>query len=256
MMGMLGVGDLHPGGSSATEFLLTELQKANPRSVLEVGAGAGHTTARMQKRGWRVTVIEPSPLLGMKLRQRADVPVHQGSFEHFESGDEAFDAVLGEGVFYGLDPKRTAGKLRRILRPGGLLAFVDMMWTAEAKADVCAFIHDRTKEAFGIAMAPGKVVTSSEWEGALRDQGFSEVATRRIEPALFDPENKSRRLRLALGLLAHPRLLPLFLTYRSYRRIRWAPPGWLESWMTVWRRGQGVRPSTRDLTTGASAFRP
>jgi SAM-dependent methyltransferase len=236
-MGMLGVGDLHPGGSSATEFLLAELQKANPRSVLEVGAGAGHTTARMRRRGWHVTAIEPSPLLGEKLKLHMDVAVHQGSFEHFESRGETFDAVLGEGVFYGLDPKRTADKLRRILRPGGLLAFVDMMWTAEAKADVCAFIHERTKEAFGIAMAPGKVVTSSEWEGALRDEGFSEVATRRIEPALFDPQSKSRRLRLALGLLAHPGLLPLFLTYRSYRRIRWAPPGWLESWMTVWRRG-------------------
>src|SRR5262249_41425610 len=153
---------------------LAELQKANPHSVLEVGAGAGHTTARMQRLGWRVTVIEPSPLLGEKLRMRADVAVHQGSFEHFENRGETFDAVLGEGVFYGLDPRGTAGKLRRILRPGGLLAFVDMMWTKGAKADVCAFIHERTKEAFGIAMAPRKVVTSSEWEDALRDEGFSE----------------------------------------------------------------------------------
>jgi hypothetical protein len=31
--------------------------------------------------------------------------------------------------------------------------------------------------------------------------------------------------------------LPLFLEYRAYRRIRWAPSGWVESWMAVYRRG-------------------
>jgi SAM-dependent methyltransferase len=236
-MGMLGVGDLHPGGRLATEFLLAELEKANPRSVLEVGAGAGHTTSRMRRRGWRVTAIEPSAVLGERLKSRSGVDVHLGSFEHFENAGETFDAVLGEGVFYGLDPTKTARKLHHMLRPDGLLAFVDMMWTEKAKADVVAFIHERTKEAFGIPMAPKEVVTASEWEAALRREGFTEVATRRIEQAMFDPASKLRRWRLALGLLTHPRMFPLFLTYRTYRRIRWAPPGWLESWMTVWRRG-------------------
>jgi hypothetical protein len=37
-------------------------------------------------------------------------------------------------------------------------------------------------------------------------------------------------------LLAHPGLLPLYLKYRLYQQVSWAPAGWLESWATVWTR--------------------
>ena len=236
MMAILGVGDLHPGGLPATEFLLTELGKANPRTVLEVGAGGGLTTARMIKRGWQVTAIEPSTVLCAQLKSRFRIPVHVGPFETFEDDGTGFDAVIGEGVFYRLDLASTVSKLHRLVRPGGLLAFVEMMWTDAAEAGVVAFIHDQTKEIFGIPMIPRQVVTSSKWEAALRNAGFSEVVTKKIEPSTVDSERHIRRARLSLGLLTHPGLVPLFLTYRLYRQISWAPPGWLESWMTVWKR--------------------
>jgi len=148
----------------------------------------------------------------------------------------AYDAVLSESVFYTFDLPHSFSKVHRLIRSGGLFAFTEMLWTADAKHDVVALLHDQTKEIFGIPMAPRQVVTLADWASALRQAGFSEVITRRIDPAL-DAERHARRARLALGLLTRPRLLPLFLTYRVGRRIERAPAGWLESWMGVWRRG-------------------
>jgi SAM-dependent methyltransferase len=236
MMAILGVGDLHPGGSRSTELLLSELDRVQPGRVLEIGAGGGWTTARMIRRGWWVTPIEPSAVLCDCLRGRSGVQVQPTSFESFDSHGVVFDAAIGEGVFYRLEPQRTVSKIRGLLRPGGLLAFVDMLWTRAAKADVAAFVHDRTIEMFGIPAVPREVVTDSDWSAALSRGGFSEVVTKPIEPQARHPGQNLRRARLALGLLAHPKVVPLFLRYHMYRQITLVPPDWLNAWMSVWRR--------------------
>jgi SAM-dependent methyltransferase len=236
MMTILGVGDLHPGGLPATEFLLKELGKLNPCTVLEVGAGSGLTTARMMKRGWQVTPVEPNAVLCGKLKARCHIPAYQGSFESFDERGRVYDAIIGEGVFYRLDLESSAAKLHRLLRPGGLLAVLDMLWTQEANAEVASFGHDQTSAVFGIPMVPRETVTWSRWRAVLRDMGFAEVVTRRLDPVTLDAERHIRRARLLRGLLMHPGLFPLFLRYRVHRRVPWAPPGWLESSMTVWKR--------------------
>jgi len=237
LMALLGVGDLHPGGVPATEFLLGELAKENPRVVLEVGAGAGRTTERMLKRGWRVTAVEPSAVMCAKLEARCGIAARQASFESFDAGESRFDAVIGESVFYALDPERSVAKLRDLLRPGGLLALSDMIWTDAATPDVAASVHDRSLRAFGIAMAPRDARAWPGWRSALGEAGFSEVVTRRVEPGAGEPARRAWRARVALGLLTHPGLVPLYLSYRAQQGRAWAPRGWLESWLSVWRRG-------------------
>lgn len=237
LMSRLGVGDLHPGGRATSQLFLEELAKGGAKRVLEVGAGIGLTTERMRKAGYDVTPIEPNAVMRSILSSRLSLRVHETPFEDFEAPAGSYDAVVGEGVFYGLDPKRSAAKVHRLLRSGGLLAFVDTLWTPAARPDVVAFIHDQTKEVFGIPMAPRDVSTSLRWEEALRDAGFAEVLTKTIDTAA-DPSRLSRRVRIARGLVAHPQLIALFLEYRAYRRIRWSPPGWLESAAMVWRRSR------------------
>jgi SAM-dependent methyltransferase len=236
MMGILGVGDLHPGGHLATEFLLGHLARAKPAHVLEIGAGRGKTTERMMKRGWRVTPIEPSVVLCEALKARLRIPAHVGTFETFDETGGPYDAAIGEGVLYRLDPDATVTKLARLLPPGGLLAFGDMTWTDAAQKDVVAFLHDQTKEAFGIPMAPREVVSLTTWKSALERHGFVEIETRTIPRAEFSPDPKGQRAQVALGLLRRPDLIPLFLRYRALCQIPWAPQGWLESWMSVWKR--------------------
>lgn len=237
LMALLGVGDLHPGGPQATRFLLSELARHRVRHVLEVGAGMGLTTERMIRSGLEVTAIEPNPILRRLLEKRVRVRAHETPFEAFDDRDRTYDAVLAEGVLYKLGSENSAVKVRRLLRPGGILAFVDMLWTRMAKADVVAFLHDQTNEVFGIPMVPREVVTWDEWKSVLRGLGFSEIVTKAIDPVELPGEGRSRRTRIALGLMKHPSLLPSFLAYRSYRRIPWAPPGWLESLTSVWQRG-------------------
>lgn len=236
MMGRLGVGDLHPGGRPISTVFMDELRARGARRVLEVGAGIGVTTERLLRAGFDVAPLEPNPVLRAELTKRLGVRVHGTPFESFDDRDASYDAVLAEGVFYALGLDGCIAKVHRLLRPGGVLASVDLLWTDEASADVVAFIHDQTKAVFGIPMAPRAIVTSSDWARALRAANFAEVFTRKIPPADFDADLGARRKQVALGLLAHPRLFPLFMTYRTYRRISWAPPGWLESWALVWTR--------------------
>jgi SAM-dependent methyltransferase len=236
MMGRLGVGDLHPGGRPVSAMFMEELRARGARRVLEVGAGIGATTERLLRAGFDVAPLEPNPVLRGELTRRLGVRVHEKPFEDFDDKGGSYDAVLAEGVFYALGLDRSIAKVHRLLRPGGVLASVDLLWTDAARADVVAFIHDQTRDVFGIAMAPREIVTSAHWERALRAASFSEVFTRKIPPAEFDADLAARRRQIALGLLAHPGLVRLFMTYRAYRKISWAPPGWLESWALVWTR--------------------
>jgi SAM-dependent methyltransferase len=236
MMGRLGVGDLHPGGLAISKLFMDQLRAHGARRVLEVGAGIGVTTERLLEAGFDVAPLEPNPVLRGELIRRLGIHVHDATFERFDDRDGSYDAVLAEGVFYALGLQSSVAKVHRLLRPGGLLASVDLLWTPAAKPDAVAFIHDQTRAVFGIPMAPREIVTSSDWTRALRAAQFSEVFTRKLDPADFDADGKRRRKQIGLGLLANPGLVPLFLTYRVYRKISWAPPGWLESWATVWTR--------------------
>jgi SAM-dependent methyltransferase len=236
LMARLGVGDLHPGGPQVSVFLLEELRKHGVRRVLDVGAGIGNTTARLMSAGFDVTALEPNATVRAILARRLGIEARATSFETVAEPDGSYDAILSESVFYAFDLPGCFAKAYRLLRPGGLFGFAEMLWTQAAEADAVAAIHDETKRIFGIPMAPRRHVTAATWEAALRDAGFSEVAHTRIGPAAPDGEPWARRLRLALGLLRQPALIPAFLGYRFQQRRPWAPPGWLESHAAVWRR--------------------
>jgi len=234
-LGVLNVGDLHPGGSFATEFLLDEIAKIYPRVVLEVGAGIGCTTARMIERGWKVVPIEPSDVLRRKLQRRVGIEASADPFEVFESDAAPFDAVIGESSFYGMDAATAVQKVRRLLRPGGLFASLDMVWTAKAEAKTAARIHDETKRVFGIPVAARHIVTWTDWQATLRAAGFEEVEARRLPAGSLRSDGKTRRTILA-SAARHPLAFLQHLNHRLQARTPRVPPGWTETWMAVWRR--------------------
>jgi SAM-dependent methyltransferase len=189
-LALLGATDIHPGGRDATNFLLDELQKANPRRVLEIGAGSGATTERMMKRGWQVTPIEPSRVLRRVLEKRLGISVHPEEFESFDEGAGGFDAAIAESVFYCLDHAAAFAKVHRLLRPGGLLAFIDMVWTDRGDPALAASIHDRSTRTFGIPTASREWLTWPKWKQCLEEAGFAEVVARRLPPDSL-PANQS-----------------------------------------------------------------
>ena len=236
MMARLGIGDLHPGGREASTFLLAELSKHGVSDVLEVGAGIGKTTERMMRSGFKVTPLEPNSIMQEIFTKRLRIEAGSTPFEDFETSEGSYDAIISESVFYAFDLRSSLAKAHRLLRPGGFFGFAEMLWTDAAKPDVIAFIHDQTKQIFGIPMASREPVTSAKWGNALRDAGFSPVARMNLNPTGTDREQRVRRTRLALGLLRHPGLISLFLSYRSHQMLGWAPPTWIENHVAVWRR--------------------
>ena len=184
-----------------------------------------------------VTPLEPNDLVRGRLTKRLGIQADARSFESFTCGDGAYDAIVDESVLYALDMRATFAKAHRLIRAGGLFAFSEMLWTDAAKPEVVAFIHDQTKEAFGLPMAPRDPTTLAAWDCALREAGFSElVATKVGAGEAHERHSARRRVRLALRLLRRPALVPIFIKYRSYQQLRWAPPGWLESRVGIWRR--------------------
>lgn len=234
-LGLLGVGDLHPGGQPASEFLLSELDKGHPHTVLEVGAGIGTTTARMLKRGWQVVAIEPSDVLRGQLERRLRVPAVAGTFETFSGVDGTFDAVVGESVFYGMDLPRAFAKVHRLLRPGGLFANLDTVWSPRAAAGEVAAIHDLTESLFGIPVASRDPWTWADWGRLLGAAGFAPVNQQRLPAGALKRDQRARNAILR-GALWHPSAFLQHLAHRRQYRSPRIPPEWTETFMAVWKR--------------------
>lgn len=229
---LLGLGDIHPGGPAATAFLLGELEKAAPRRVLEVGPGIGRTTGRLLERGWNVTAVEPNAVMRRVLEKRLSIRAHPGSFHTFED-PEPFDAVIGESVFYRFDLVQAFARVHRLLRPGGLLALNDMVWTEAAQPERVAAVAAETERVFGIPATSAERLTWADWKRLLAAAGFQEVAAERIGPVGAPP---GQRRTMLLNGLRHPIALARTFWYARTSRGGGIPRDWLESWMSVWRR--------------------
>jgi SAM-dependent methyltransferase len=234
-LGVLNVGDLHPGGAAVSEYLVSEIERIRPRRVLEVGAGIGFTTARMLKRGWTVTPLEASEVLRRRLRRRVGLAAARARFEDFEAAAGSFDAVIGESAFYGMDVAVAFAKVHALLRRGGILASLDMLWTEKAEASAVVQIHDETKRVFGIPVASRNVVTWSDWKNLLRAAGFEEVNSRRLPPGSLYADWRTK-LTILSSAPRHPVAFAQYLRHRYLALAPRVPAGWTETWMGLWRK--------------------
>ncbi|MFV2196648.1 class I SAM-dependent methyltransferase [Nocardiopsis sp. LOL_012] len=107
--------------------LLTGLQGR----ILEVGAGDGLNFAHYPAEGVRVSAVEPEPHLRAAARRaarRATAPVEvaDGVAEHLPFADTSFDAAVATLVLCSVADQRAAlREVRRVLRPGGRLCFLE-----------------------------------------------------------------------------------------------------------------------------------
>jgi SAM-dependent methyltransferase len=92
--------------------------------LLDVGAGRGAVAGPAAARGLAVTAIDAAP--GMVARLRADFPgivAHRMDAHRFDLPDAAFDVVTAGFVLDLLpDPAAALAEMRRVLRPGGVVA--------------------------------------------------------------------------------------------------------------------------------------
>ncbi len=168
---------------------LLEHLPSPPASVLDVGGGAGHQSFPLAQAGYEVTLLDPSPAMLDKARQRlerlpGDARRRVALLEAAgENADEAvhgrrFDAVLCHGVLGYLErPEPVLDQLCRCAAEGGLVSI--MAGNAEAAAvrpamerrwDDALAAFD-AKEEIGVLGLPTRAHTVEELGELVRGRG-------------------------------------------------------------------------------------
>lgn len=137
-------GPMHPGGVAATERLLDRAAVDADTRLLDVGCGAGESLAVARDRGATAVGLDRTPRTGNAV---------VGDVTSLPVADDAVDVVLAECVLCLSEhyPEALA-EARRVLRPGGRLAFSDVVVDGErpdvppAMAEALCLTGDRDRE--------------------------------------------------------------------------------------------------------------
>ncbi|MFC9514859.1 class I SAM-dependent methyltransferase [Nocardiaceae bacterium NPDC056970] len=101
-----------------------------PRTVVELGPGVG-ANLRYLRPGTRLIAVEPNPAMHDRLRARAarariDLELHSVGAGRLDLPDASVDAVISSLVLCTVpDPAAVLAEVHRVLRPGGLYAFLE-----------------------------------------------------------------------------------------------------------------------------------
>lgn len=107
--------------------------------VVEIGAGNGMNFRHYPATVAEVLSFEPEPYLRGKAREAArstpvDVSVGEATAESLPLGEESCDAAVASLVLCTVpDPAGALAELRRVLRPGGELRFLEHVLSGDAR---------------------------------------------------------------------------------------------------------------------------
>lgn len=97
---------------------------AQPGALLDVGCATGNYLAEMRRRGWEVSGVEIQPEAAAYARDALNLNVYTGDLLDAPFEAARFDAVtLWDVLEHTHDPLAILQATRRLLRPGGIVAF-------------------------------------------------------------------------------------------------------------------------------------
>lgn len=169
-------------GSDRTTRELLELAgplPANPRAV-DVGCGPGRSALVLAEAGARVIAVDLHEPFLRRVRAgagaRAVLPV-RASMRALPVPDGGADLVWCEGAAYLMGVDAALREWRRLLAPGGVLVFSDLVWTTDTPADATrAFwaagypaMRDEPRiraaaDAAGYDVVATRLLPDSDWE--------------------------------------------------------------------------------------------
>lgn len=148
--------------------------------VVEIGAGVGTNFAHYPPEA-RVRAFEPDPFMLERARPNVtpNVSLEQAPAEHLPAPDASADAVVTTLVLCTVDDvSASLAEIRRVLRPGGELRFIEHVRSGGALGRVQDFVQP----VYG--WFSGGCQANRRTEQALRDAGFDFT---RIEHTKLSP---------------------------------------------------------------------
>ena len=167
---------------------LFELLPSQPH-IVEVGPGTGQATKDLLARGASVFAIEIGPATAATLRSNLSsdrLGVGVGDFEVMEIVAGEADAVFSASAYHWISPEAQTDRPAAILRPGGLVAIVDLI-QVDSPEDAGFFaaaqpIYERYGQGHIGPPAPTRDSVDPAIRAALdADRRFDSVAVRRYD---------------------------------------------------------------------------
>lgn len=143
-------------------------------AVVEVGAGGGPTFEHYPPEVERLLAVEPDPVAREQAAERAaslaiPVEIVEGLADSIPAADASYDAAVVSGLLCSVpDPHAALGELRRVLRPGGELRFLEHV----RSQNVAFRALQRAVDALYWTRALGGCETTRDTLGAIRAAGF------------------------------------------------------------------------------------
>ncbi len=171
---------------------LEEHLPSPPARVADVGGGAGQQAIPLARKGYEVTILDPSPMMlrearrtltseGEDVRRRMSLVQGEGEQAAELLGRESFDAVLCHGVLMYLeDPRPMIQELAAIGRPGALVCVLARMpprWPCVLHSKPATRTRCRRSTPTGISVVSGVETRGDTVEGlsALFEEAGLEV---------------------------------------------------------------------------------
>jgi len=219
-------------------------------TIVEVGPGTGQATRDLLARGASVHAVEIGPATAAKLRQNCPstrLSVSIGDFEEIELPQSSADAVFSATAYHWISPPAQTNRPAFLLRPGGVLAIVDLIQVTDPADhgffDAAQPIYERYGEGHRGPAAPARDAADPAIRSVLvEDTRFHHVAVHRWD---WDQTYSVAEYR------------KLMLSYSGTQMM--APPQRegllddLEAFITDEFHGQITRPLVVTLTTATLA---
>lgn len=147
--------------------------------VLDIGCGGGHTALLLAPLVRHVTACDLSQAMVDVTRAEAhargiaNLTVHQGVAERLPYGDAAFDVVVSRySVHHWHDAPGGLAEARRVLKPGGVAVFMDVVAPGVPLLDTWLQSIELLRDTSHV-----RNYSLAEWNGMLRSAGFGPAVT-------------------------------------------------------------------------------
>jgi 2-polyprenyl-3-methyl-5-hydroxy-6-metoxy-1,4-benzoquinol methylase len=187
---------LRPITGRVINALLAAVEAGPDTQLIDVGTGPGDLAAAAAELGADPVGIDVAPSMVRRAAlAHPRIPFRTGSFEAIPGGSDAFDAVVGNFVFNHVGrPEVALAEARRVLRPGGRLAF--STWDAARRNRILGLLLDAVEAAdapppAGVPPGPTNFRTDDELRELVSAAGFDHVGVSHLHFEAHVPDTET-----------------------------------------------------------------